>query len=182
MVLGTHCMYLMRYFGGSAEWCEARVTQDGREVTAADRREATEPLGPVAGDTLHASYAFPGGLQGYFASCKVPRGEGGRFQLRIHGSRGQVVVHIGQDPAIYHLDDRLWSPGKTGSRWKPLDGAPSNATPSGLAGQAAANQRIVESLLRWVEGGDEPPVSGREARSALDRWELPRPLASGSGR
>src|SRR6185295_18016683 len=53
MVLGTHCMYLMRMFAGDPLWCTARVTQDGRDITVADRRAATEPLGPVAGDTIH---------------------------------------------------------------------------------------------------------------------------------
>ena len=73
MVLGTHCLYLMRYFAGEPQWCCARVTQDGREITAADRRPATEPLGPVAGDAIHASYAFGGGVQGYFRVAKSIR-------------------------------------------------------------------------------------------------------------
>ncbi len=168
MVLGTHCLYLMRFFAGEPLWCSARVTLEGREVTLGDRRAATEPLGPVAGDSIHASYAFPGGVQGHFASQRVRRGPGGRFQIALHGSKGIAVVHIDQDPAIYHLPDPLWSPGKTGARWQPLPGAPTNADPSGLKGTDAANRRIVLDLIRAIETGGESAVSGLEGRATLE--------------
>jgi len=169
MVLGTHCLYLLRLFGGEPAWCSARVTVDGREITIADRRAATEPLGPVAGDSIHASYAFPGGVQGHFASQKARLGTGsGCFQISLHGSKGVVVVHISQDPEIYHLPDPLWAPGKTGVPWRPLEGAPSNKEPTGLVGPEAANKRIVEDLIRSIEGGGEPVVSGREGRATLE--------------
>jgi predicted dehydrogenase len=168
MVLGTHCLYLMRLFAGEAAWCSARVTQDGREVTAADRRAATEPLGPVAGDSIQASYAFPGGVEGHFASQKVGPGLGGRFQIALYGSKGIVVVHIDQDPQIYFLPDKLWSPGKTGSRWQPLPGAPSNEDPTGLSGAQAANRRIVLDLIRAIETGGESVAGAHEGRATLE--------------
>jgi predicted dehydrogenase len=168
MVLGTHCLYLMRFFAGEPLWCFARVTEQGRDVTVADARAATESIGPVAGDSIHASYAFPGGLQGYFASQKVPKGSSGRFQIALYGSKGVVLVHIGMDPEIYHLPDSLWAPGKSGRRWQPLPGAPSHLDPSGLAGQKAANKRIVEDLIRAVETGGQLVVSGYEGRAALE--------------
>jgi predicted dehydrogenase len=168
MVLGTHCLYLMRFFAGEPLWCFARVTEQGRDVTVADARAATEPLGPVAGDSVHASYAFPGAVQGYFASQKVAKGSSGRFQIALYGSKGVVLVHIGMDPEIYHLPDPLWSPGKSGRRWQPLPGVPSHLDPSGLAGQAAANKRIVEDLIRAIETGGQSAVSGYEGRAALE--------------
>lgn len=168
MVLGTHCMYLLRYFAGPASWCFARVTQDGREVTAADWREATEPLGPVAGDSIHATYAFAGGVQGHFASQKLRRGGQPNFQLTIYGSKGVVLVHIDQEPEIYWLPDPTWSPGHSGASWRPLEGAPSNADPSGLRDEEAANKRAVEGLIRWIETGEESPVGIREGRAALE--------------
>lgn len=168
MVLGTHCMYLLRAFAGPASWCFARVTQEGREVVAADRREATEPLGPVAGDSIHATYAFAGGVQGHFASQKLRRGGQPNFQLSIHGSKGIVLVHIDQEPEIYWLPDPTWSPGKSGVSWRPLEGAPSSADPTGLRDEEAANKRAVEGLLRWIETGEESLVSIREGRAALE--------------
>ena len=38
MVLGTHCLYLMRLFAGDPLWCSARVTQDGRDITLAAKQ------------------------------------------------------------------------------------------------------------------------------------------------
>ena len=154
MVLGWHTMYLMRYFAG--------------DVTLADRRAATEPLGPIAGDSIHASYAFAGGIQGHFASQKIHKGAGGRFELALYGSAGAVMIHVGQDPAIYLLADPLWSPGKSGAAWKPLPGAPGNAEPSGLTGAEAANKRLVEDLIRAVETGGESAASVYEGRAVLE--------------
>ena len=168
MVLGWHAMYLMRYFAGPASWCAARVTVGGRDVTVADRHAATEPLGPVAGDSIHATYAFAGGVQGHFASQKIRTGTGGRFELALYGSAGAIMIHIDQDPAIYVLADPLWSPGKSGAAWKPLSGAPGNADPSGLRGAEAANKRLVEDLLRAVEAGGESVASVHEGRAVLE--------------
>ncbi len=168
MVLGTHCMYLLRYFAGPALWCSARITQGGREITAADRREATEPLGPVAGDSIHATYAFAGGVQGHFASQKARRGGQDCFQISIHGSKGIALMHIDQEPEIYWLPDPTWAPGKSKAAWRPLDGVPSSAEPTGLRDEEAANKRAVEGLIRWIETGEESPVSIREARAALE--------------
>lgn len=168
MVLGTHCMYLMRYFAGDALWCGARVTRAGRDVTTADRHDATEPLGPVAGDSIHASYAFAGGVQGHFASQKVKPGSGGRFEIALYGSKGAVMVHIDQDPAVFVLEDPLWSPGKSGAAWRALTGFPAADEASGLDATAASNRRIVLDLLRAIETGAESAVGGQEGRSALE--------------
>jgi predicted dehydrogenase len=168
MVLGTHCLYLMRFFAGEPLWCSARVTEKGREVTASDARAASESLGPVAGDSIHASYAFPGGVQGHFASQKIRQGSGGRFQIALHGSKGVVVAHIGMDPEIFHLPDPLWSPGKSGARWQPLPGAPAGPEPSGLSGQDAANHRIVLDLIEAIESKRDPIASGQEGRATLE--------------
>jgi predicted dehydrogenase len=168
MVLGTHCMYLMRAFAGPASWCSARVSENGREIVAGDRREATEPLGPVAGDTIHATYAFGGGVVGHFASQKRHGGPPGSFQISIHGSKGVVLVHIDQEPEIYWLPDPVWSPGRSKTEWRPLEGAPSSADPSGLRREEAANKRAVEGLIRWIETGEESPISIREGRAALE--------------
>lgn len=167
MVLGTHCLYLMRYFGGAPLWCSARITQDGRDVTLADRREATEPLGPVAGDSIQATFALPNGIEGSFASHKVPKGEGGRFQIRIYGTKGVAYMAIGQDPKVFYLPDPLWIPGKN-STWRPLPDAPSNDHPSGLKATDACNRRIVEELLRIRGGKERSPVDIYEARATLE--------------
>jgi predicted dehydrogenase len=167
MVLGTHCMYLMRFFGGDPLWCTARVTQDGRDITAADKRAASEPLGPVAGDTIDASFAFPKAVMGHFASHKVPKGEGGRFQITLHGSKGVAQFAIGQDPKVTYLLDPLWTQGKA-AEWKPLPDAPSNDHMVGVKGTDACNARIVYELLKIRGTKDRSPVDIYEARSTLE--------------
>jgi len=166
MVLGTHCMYLMRMFAGDPLWCTARVTQDGRDITVADRRAATEPLGPVAGDTIHASFAFPKGIMGHFASQKVSKGEGGRFSCTLYGSKGIAHFPIGTDHTVQVLPEPLWS-GKS-SAWKPLPDAPSNDHPSGLKDTAASNRYIVDDLLRIRGTSDRSPADIYEARATLE--------------
>ncbi len=167
MVLGTHCLYLMRFFAGDPLWCTARVTQDGRDITLADRRAATEPLGPVAGDTIHATYAFANGVQGSFASQKVPKGEGGRFQITLYGSKGVAHCPIDQNPKPVYLKDPLWVPGKS-ANWEPLPDCPSNDHPSGLKGTEACNRYIVEDWLRIIASKGRSPVDITEARATLE--------------
>lgn len=167
MVLGTHCLNLMRLFGGDPVWCTARITQDGREITQADRRSGSEPLGPVAGDSIQATYAFANGIEGSFASQKVPRGEGNRFQIRLYGSKGVAYMAIGQDPKVFYLPDPLWIPSKN-STWRPLPNAPTNDHPSGLRGTDACNRRIVEELIRIIDTNGHSPVDIYEARLTLE--------------
>jgi predicted dehydrogenase len=168
IVCGWHCHYLMRYFAGEPLWCSARVTQEGKEVTADDRRPGSAPVGPVAGDSVHASWAFPGGVQGHFASQKNRRGAGSDFQVVLYGSKGVVQIHINAEPKIYYLPDPLWSPGKSGASWQPLPKAPNNRDASGLTGTPACNKWLVEDLIRAAESGGHPVACGDEGRAVLE--------------
>jgi predicted dehydrogenase len=157
-VLGTHCMYLMRLFGGDAQWVSARVQQDGRDVTRDDRRPATEPLGPVAGTSIHATFAFAKGVQGHFASQAQEKGAGNRFGVSIFGTKGAISFGPGSLGKVLYTPDRLWH-----GAWGPLPGNPSQ-------GESAAegNRLLLEDLLRCVERGGEPMASGRESRATLE--------------
>jgi predicted dehydrogenase len=168
MVLGTHCMYMMRAFAGEARWCSARVQEKGRDVTAGDRRAAGEPLGPVAGDTIHATFAFDKGVQGHFDSVKHRQGSGGRFGAVLYGTKGVISLGPGDLTRVTYLPEPVWHSGKSGAQWQPLPGAPDNADPSGLTGSEAANKRIVEDLLRAIETDGQSMASGYECRGALE--------------
>jgi predicted dehydrogenase len=149
----------MRYFAGEARWCSARVTQGGKEVTPDDRRAATVPVGPVAGDAIHASYAFAAGVQGHFASQKNRGGgRGSDFQVVLYGSKGVVQIHIA-GAQVYHLADPLWSPGRSGAAWRPL------AAPKG---ERAGNEALVADLLRAIETGGQTVASLQEGRAVLE--------------
>ena len=164
MVHGPHVFGLMRLFAGDALWCSGRITAEGREITAEDRRAATEPVGFVAGDAVRAEYAFPGGRQGFHASLKAAPPVSERFQVALHGSKGVIVIHISFDPAAFYLPDPLWSPAKSGVAWRPLPGL-EPAEPLKSEGCA---RRIAEDLIRMVETGAPSGVSGAEGRAALE--------------
>jgi predicted dehydrogenase len=159
MVLGTHCMYLMRYFGGVALSCTAKITVDGRDVVQADRRAATEPLGPVAGDTILATYELAKGVKGTFASEKARR-PGGQYGLTLVGTNGEILLGPG-DPS------RVSWRRKADDAPQPLPDAPSNDGPE-LKGQAYANQLLVKDLMDCVGTDRDPIASGRECRAALE--------------
>lgn len=167
-VLGWHCMYLMRYFAGEPLWCSARVTAKGRDITKADARAGTEVLGSIAGDNIHATYAFNNNVQGHFVSQKT-RAKGGDFQCALYGAKGAAIIHIGAEPQVFHITDPTWSPGKSNAQWKPLPDAPPHPDPTGLTGQPADNKRLVEDLISAVESKNRGPVaSAYEGRGVLE--------------
>jgi predicted dehydrogenase len=154
----------MRLFAGEPLWCSGRVTVKGRDATKEDRREAGEPVGWVAGDSLRAEYAFPGGRHGFHASQSAGAPVTERFQVAVYGTKGVIIIHISFDPAIVHLADPLWSSGKSGVAWKPLPDLPLRE--AWKAEDAA--RTIVESLMRSVETGEPSAVDGDEALRTLE--------------
>ncbi len=68
MVLGSHLFDMMRFFLGEPKWVASHVTTDGEELSAKHAREATEPIGTVAGNQISAMFAFENGVHGHFAS------------------------------------------------------------------------------------------------------------------
>ncbi|HYG74098.1 MAG TPA: Gfo/Idh/MocA family oxidoreductase [Planctomycetota bacterium] len=166
MVLGTHCLYLMRLFCGEPQWCSARVTQNGKDITREDARAATEPLGPVAGDTIHATYAFANGVQGFFDSQKARKTKDA-FQCVVYGSKGVAQFIIDVNAQIFWLNDPAWHPGKSGASWQPLPGSPPNEC-DGLKGFDGANRALVKEWLREIEGGGESAGSIYHARRTLE--------------
>jgi predicted dehydrogenase len=157
--MGWHSISLMRYFTGEPLWCSARVTQGDREITLKDARK--DPHGLAAGDSIHASYAFPGKVQGHFAW--QPRGSD---LVTLHGSKGvaHFMAHT-ENPEVYHFADPEWTPGKTkaGVTWRPL--APPKNVESGFRANV---KRLVEELLRAIETDSQARASLYEARGILE--------------
>ena len=58
LVLGTHLFNMMRFLGGDPLWMTARVTVGNREIAPEDVREATEPIGAMAGDGVVSLFSF----------------------------------------------------------------------------------------------------------------------------
>jgi predicted dehydrogenase len=124
IVLGVHTMDLMRYFLGGPDLCMAHITQGGRPAGPADVREATEPLGPVVGDSVTAMYQFPNGVVGHFDSLKNPGPEWLRFGVTFFGTKGAVTINNNRPiPVIKWLDESIWN-GVRGKTWQELPDMP----------------------------------------------------------
>ncbi len=161
MVLGTHVFDLMRRFAGDPEWVSARVTQDGRPVTAATiRRDGPEGMGPIAGDSIAAMYAFRGGLTGYFASKKSDETSGKRWGIDLYGSRGVITIRASHVPEALHTDQVSW----TGGEWKPFP-LPNQVEPRT---PLEANHLLIRDLVDGIEKGREPAAGGRAARWTIE--------------
>jgi len=154
--MGWHPIYLLRYFAGEPLWCSARVTQGGKEITLEDGRE--DPTGRSAGDTVDASYAFAGRLQGHFVWQNQ-----GPYQMTLYGSRGVVHFMITDDPQIYHFPDPEWTPGKPGVDWQ-LVAAPKDVK----TGSDANIHLLIADLLRAIETDTQTVASFVEARGVLE--------------
>ncbi len=68
LVHGTHLFDLMMAFAGPPRWVSGHVAVGPRDATRDDRRDGTEPCGPIAGDSISAMYGFDHGVRGYFDS------------------------------------------------------------------------------------------------------------------
>ncbi len=68
LVHGTHLFDMMLAFAGTPHWVSGHVLVGDRSATLADRRSGTEPIGPIAGDSISAMFGFSNGVRGYFES------------------------------------------------------------------------------------------------------------------
>ncbi len=165
MVLGTHAFDLMRLFAGDPQWCFAHVTVSGRDMGPRDVREGAEGIGPLAGDGIMATYAFPNKVHGYFSSQLSDDKTGARWGLDLCGSQGIIQLRAGMDPPVFILRANSWAPewGPKKARWEPLP-APQQKT----TGQAAANARLVADLMEAIEQDRQPLSSGYDGRWSLE--------------
>jgi predicted dehydrogenase len=167
MVLGTHLFDLMRFFAGDPVWATGHVTQKGRDITKADARQATEPLGPIAGDEIAATYYFKNNVHGYFASRPSDATTGDRFGITLYGSKGSIFVPTtsvpGGPPNV--LLSRSWAAGE----WKQVPRAQED--PSDHRG--TANTMMVADLLDAIASNREPVCNHRDGR-----WTIEMTLAA----
>jgi predicted dehydrogenase len=169
MVLGTHIMDLIRWFAKDARWCHARIRHKSRSATQADIRPGGENIGPVQGDSIHATYEFDAGIEGTFATVKDKGLRASRFGLQILGSKGIVQLTTGSLPAAFFLPDPTWFPGQSKVAWQPITsaglGKPERLTDAGLG---AGNQWIAQDLLLAAKHDRQPRGNMYDGRAALE--------------
>ena len=67
-VHGTHLFDMMIAFAGRPRWVSGHIAVGHRNATERDRREGNEPVGPIAGDSIAATFGFSSGVHGFFHS------------------------------------------------------------------------------------------------------------------
>jgi predicted dehydrogenase len=167
LVLGPHMLDLMRRFAGDARWCNARVTQAGRDATAADVVPAAEEGGWIAGDDIVAQYGFDGGITGTFETVRSDDGGGNPyFRIELGGTGGLLTFWSSPESPVYFFPGPFAVPTRS-TEWEVLEPAPL-VVADVHGGMHAANQAIVRALLAAVESGGQPLASGDDARAALE--------------
>ncbi len=163
-VLGTHMLDLMRVFAGDVESCFATCFEKGVPVNRSHVYDGNEGIGPLAADTIDATYRFKSGIHGFFSSH---RGHGNRFGLKVFGSKGVLEFQSGYGKTAWLLKDPAWSPGRTGSKWQAIS---SNGVgkPESKDTKHGSNHAAVVDLIEAIEK-DRQPVSGLyDARAATE--------------
>ena len=121
IVLGTHSFNMMRLFAGDVAWMTAHVTHESRALQVADVREATEPVGPVAGDCINSYFAFKSGVSGSFDSRKYAEGGGQRMGMEIEGSEGVIALRGGGSGPAMLYPHPVFDATDANQQWIPLD-------------------------------------------------------------
>lgn len=120
LVHGTHLFDMMLAFAGTPRWVSGHVTASGRDITADDIGEGTEPIGPIAGDSISATIGFDDGVRGYFEStANLSPGPDGRFRelygLFLECEQASLMLRQPGDVFVYpaprvlpDLEDLTW--------------------------------------------------------------------------
>ncbi len=157
IVLGSHLMHLIRMFGGDPEWVFAHVTGDNHELDRSHVHEASEFLGPIAGDQVAAMFSLGQGVHAYFGSKANDVQSGVRFGMYFHGSKGVIYMPTIGDVLILRSPD--WHSGS----WETIEPA---------AGEQVSNHDLatlmVADLVRAIEEDREPAVSPRDGRWTIE--------------
>ena len=169
-VLGSHILGIMRSIaGGSATSCYATVTQQGQPVAKGHVKEGPEGIGLLAGDHVQASYAFPKGFTGYFASRKGMAGKPTRFAVQVFGSKGIIELESGYLVKADLLRDSSWSPARSGSKWETITsagiGKPEPRTDGTYEGGHIA---AITDLIDAIENHRETKCSPRDCTAIIE--------------
>jgi len=180
IVLGCHLFDLMRFFAGDPLWCFSRVeTKEGKPIAKSDKRGALkEQIGPMAGERVHATFAFPNSVTGTFISRAEAHQTSNAWGLTFIGSKGSVLLSANIPPHVFIL-----TPGANGALTsKEYEVSP----PAPKSSMKDANVMVADDWLEAIAQDREPFCSGRNAAwanemvqavfaSALahDRVELP---------
>jgi len=160
---------LVHHFGGEPKWCLGSVWQDGRPIGPGDVKPGNEGIGPLAGDSVHATYGLADGTAAHFDSVRNAAAEPTRFGLQLFGSKGVIEMETGYLPAVHFLPDPSWSPGRTGAKWMAVSSAGAGQPePLKDGGLPAGNVLAVKDLIAAIVEDRQPAANMYEARTATE--------------
>ena len=164
IVLGIHQFDMLRFLLGDPEWCMAYISQNGHTATLEDVHEATEPLGPIIGDSIQATWGFPNGIRVNFASTKNNDIYPQHWGVDIQGTRGVATIRMGPTPIVRYAETRDWA--SSDVQWKPLPDRPviEKRSPEQVAHYAP----IIDDLVAAVEENRKPLVSIHDGLAATE--------------
>jgi predicted dehydrogenase len=136
----------MRLIAGNPLRCSARVI--------GPRKQPTEVIGPVAGDSVTAAFEFASGVMGYFASQKHSGPASQRYGVTIFGSKGAMDFPLTTVPNTAWL---LRSPSWRGE-WVKIE------TPGAkpIRSQAELNPLMARDLIAAIEENRKPACSAED--------------------
>ncbi len=168
IVLGSHLFDLMRLFAGDPQWCTARVTQGGRDITPADARVMKDNVGAIAGDEISAQFGFGKGVAASFTSRAKLRDATGHWGLELTGTKGTARILGNLPPQVFLLKTTGWKPDGKTDEWRRLPDDPTLNVPASAQGFPAANARLLDDLLDAVAKNRAPECSGHNAMKAIE--------------
>lgn len=169
IVLGTHSFDLARYLVGDPTWCMSRITVGGRRAVAADVKQPTEPVGPVLGDHIFASFGLPGKAVATYTSYATTDKSGARYWTEIRGTKGIVQLGFGAIPPAFFSPDPTWMSGSGKVPWQLIssDGL-GKPEPLTIKDVGNWNRWIVDDLIEAVEKDRLPMSSLADGRASLE--------------
>jgi len=167
IVLGVHVVDVMRIVLGDPRWAFAHVTHDGKEIDRKHVKEASEAIGPIAGNQIAAMFAFDGGVHAYFGSKANPRTHLNRFGYYFYGSDGVIYMPNAYESQPYILRSPAWMPDEQ-HRWQRIDLPSHPGGENDAGGPEFANARLVRNLLEAIEQKRDSLCGARDGRWTVE--------------
>lgn len=172
IVHGTHLLDLMIAVAGPPRWVSGEIAVGDRPAKRDDARVATEPLGPVCGDSLSAMFGFDGGIRGFFDStANLHQNDRSLYGLTIECSQARLCFRSPGDVFVYPAPQIV--PENPELKWEQIWIQDWHFTPEHLRRNNRdwldrGNQALVTDLIDSIGKEREPLASGRDAHLAIE--------------
>ena len=174
---GTHLFDMMIGFADMPQWVSGHVSVDRRDATRGDRTTATEPIGPIAGDSISAMIGFDDGVRGFFDSTAnlSPRGNkrfDNLYGLQVECERAAIYLRQPGDAYVYpapivlpDLEELTWE-----KQWIENWHFTPEHKPRPVRREwlRLGNNSLANDLIDAIEEDREPLTSGRNALAVTE--------------